>query len=247
MMSMDKKIQKKLLKVHEETNQFMWNPDLSSIPPTFKKYDTEKQELPKKFDKSDVSIEDAIEKRVSRRVYGGKLTKEDVSKILFYAKGFRALQDTYRGILYTANAPSAGSRHPIELYVLLRGVEGLDNGVYHYEVENHSLEYLAPVSKEQVDSIFLNKDDALKGANMILFMTGIMERTATIYGMRSYRLVHLDAGHIGQNIYLIGEAMNLAVCALGNWDDASVKNLLGIDTDKEFIIYSVCVGKQVKE
>lgn len=37
---------------------------------------------------------------------------------------------------------SAGNRHPIEVYPVVAAVKGVEPGLYHYNVKDHSLELL---------------------------------------------------------------------------------------------------------
>ena len=122
---------------HDATRPFKQNLDQKSIPPIFKKIRSKKTVLPKNFSRSGISIEAAIEQRMSRRSFEVP-SMDDLSKLLYYANGFRKLVDggTY-GITYKSNAPSAGSRHSLEIYLIVRSVQGLPDGVYHYDVENH--------------------------------------------------------------------------------------------------------------
>ncbi len=83
--------------------------------------------LPKPKLKSDVSLEEVIEKRRSVRSYSSKeLTMEQMSQLLWAAqgitdrRGFRA-------------APSAGALYPLEIYILNK------DGLYHYLPEGHVL------------------------------------------------------------------------------------------------------------
>ena len=64
------------------------------------------------------------------------------------------------------------------------------------------------------------------------------------YSERSYRLVHLDAGHVCQNLYLAAEQLGCGVCAIGAFEDELMAEALGIDGVDEFVIYCATVGKK---
>jgi SagB-type dehydrogenase family enzyme len=64
------------------------------------------------------------------------------------------------------------------------------------------------------------------------------------YDERGYRYMHLDAGHVCQNLYLASEAVGCGVCAIGAYDDDGVNALLGIDGSEQFVIYMATVGKK---
>ena len=40
-------------------------------------------------------------------------------------------------------SPSGGGLHPVEAYPLIRNVEGIKPGLYHYDARDHALERIA--------------------------------------------------------------------------------------------------------
>jgi nitroreductase len=53
----------------------------------------------------------------------------------------------------------------------------------------------------------------------------------------------LEAGHIGQNIYLSAVAQGLGACAVGAFWDDDVNRLLGVDGKAEAALYLLTVGR----
>jgi SagB-type dehydrogenase family enzyme len=53
----------------------------------------------------------------------------------------------------------------------------------------------------------------------------------------------LEAGHIGQNLYLAATSMGLGACVVGAFLDDNLNNLLGIDGEEEAALYLIAVGK----
>jgi SagB-type dehydrogenase family enzyme len=64
------------------------------------------------------------------------------------------------------------------------------------------------------------------------------------YGERGYRYLHLDAGHVCQNLYLASETIDAGTCAVGAFDDDALNNLLGLNEEEAFVIYLATVGKK---
>jgi SagB-type dehydrogenase family enzyme len=64
------------------------------------------------------------------------------------------------------------------------------------------------------------------------------------YDTRGYRYLHLDAGHVCQNLYLAAESLDCGACAIGAYDDDELNSALGLDGERQFIIYSAVVGKR---
>jgi nitroreductase len=54
----------------------------------------------------------------------------------------------------------------------------------------------------------------------------------------------LDAGHICQNLYLAGEAIECGTCAIGAYDDDQINGLLSLDGIDEFVVYIASTGKK---
>lgn len=74
--------------------------------------------------------------------------------------------------------------------------------------------------------------------------TAVPYRSAWRYGERAYRYLHLDAGHVCQNLYLACEAVNAGCCAIAAFDDDELDTLLGLDGVEQFAIYVAAVGKR---
>ena len=68
-------------------------------------------------------------------------------------------------------------------------------------------------------------------------------RMAWRYSERAYRLVHLDAGHVCQNLYLACEAADAGTCAIAAYDQELADSPIGVDGENEFVLYMAPVGK----
>ena len=62
------------------------------------------------------------------------------------------------------------------------------------------------------------------------------------YGKRAHRLALLDAGHIGQNLYLACEAIGCGTCVVAAYDQQAFDQLLGLDGHDEMTVYLAAVG-----
>lgn len=212
-------------------------------PPLFKAFDGERVALPpvEKITWPDVSLKSVIESRRSHRKYVAKpLSLKALSFALYVTQGLRHVvkdKATFR------NVPSAGARHPFETYLLINHVDTLDAGLYAYDPQQHALVFLAAY-----DTV---KDNILKGclnqkmvldASVSFFWVADIYRMAYRYVERSLRYLHLDAGHIGQNLYLAAEAINAKTCAIGAFDDDQLNDALSLNTENETVIYAAPLG-----
>lgn len=66
--------------------------------------------------------------------------------------------------------PSAGGLFPLEVYLITQRVDGLPDGLYHYNVRRHSLETLqcAPQFERFQPTLFMY--ESVKDANVVLFI-----------------------------------------------------------------------------
>ncbi len=208
-------------------------------PARYKTYPDAKQiVLPTPHGYRRLSLEEAIEQRRSRRSYVAKpLSQAELSRLLHAASG---LTDPGRGF---RAAPSAGALYPIETYAVVHDVTSLEPGLYHYAVADHALEQLQTGSLRAAIVAAGIGQEMLGRSQVCFVLSAIFQRTRWKYRERTYRYVLLEAGHIGQNLYLAATSMGLGACAVGAFLDDNLNELLGIDGEEEAALYIITVGK----
>ena len=184
--------------------------------------------LPAPHFEEHMNIEEAMYGRRSiRKFLETPLEINEVSKILWAAMGKSQFKRT---------VPSAGARYPLELYVLVGNVEGINTGFYYYDWLEHSLEFIDKEDlREKLCHASLNQNFILK-APIDIVISADFERTTTTYDERGTRYTYTEAGHVGQNIYLACEALNLGTVAVGAFRDEEVKEVLNIVLDPLYIM-----------
>jgi SagB-type dehydrogenase family enzyme len=83
----------------------------------------------------------------------------------------------------------------------------------------------------------------LERAGVCFILSAIFQRARWKYRERTYRYALLEAGHIGQNLYLAATSMGLGVCAIGAFLDDDLNELLGLDGEEEAAVYIIAVGR----
>ena len=194
--------------------------------------------LPKP-DYQGMTLEEAIKNRRSVRSYSSKtLTLSQLSQLLFAAQGVTGSRYGH-GL---RAAPSAGALYPIEIYLVVNNVEGLERGIYHYIVQKHGL---ATVKQGDFRKAIADAGlgQAMLGeANVTFVLSSVFERTRKKYGERSLRYDYMEAGHISQNIALQAVSLGLGAVSVGAFFDERVNKLIGLDGRKESAIYLQAVG-----
>ena len=182
----------------------------------------EKINLPDPVFSSPISVEGALSKRKSVRAFHDEpLSISDVSQLLW------AAQDITRPGGYRT-APSAGALYPLEVYLLVGDVTGLDSGLYRYEPEPHVLQMIKEGDyRDELCQAALNQE-AIRDAPAVMIITGIYERTTGKYGGRGRQYVHMEVGSVSQNIYLQVVSLNLGTVFIGAFYDGEVQKVLGL-------------------
>ena len=130
-------------------------------------------------------------------------------------------------------APSAGALYPLELYVVAGRIEGLTEGIYHYDPRHHQLTKTRDGDLRSELAKAASSQDWMKDASAIIVFTADYERTTKKYGNRGKRYVHIEVGHAAENLFLQTEALGLATIVVGAFNDAAVARLLELPGDVE--------------
>lgn len=137
--------------------------------------------------------------------------------------------------------PSGGALYPLEIYLYSVAVDGLEEGLYHYDPEDHSLDVLPP-GRDHPAALFVQRD-LVASAAVIGFVSAIFHRSVFKYGDRGYRFVLLEAGHLAQNAMLAATDARLAAATVGGFFDREVDRYLGFDGVSESTIYAFPLGR----
>ncbi len=215
--------------------------DWANKPATYKRYPSAPRiPLSPPQTEGGALVWDVLRRRRSVRRFGNEPLQEvELSQLLWAAQGITRMG---RG-LGLRTAPSAGALYPVETYLVVHAVEGIEAGVYHYGVEKHELDQLK-VGDFQMEIAQTALDQEMAyWANVVFVWTAVFERPKWKYKQRAYRYVYLDAGHIAQNVALGAVALGLGSCQIAALYDDEVNTLLDVDGVDESAIYMTVVGR----
>jgi len=216
--------------------------DWGNKPKTYKVYSnaSKKIKLPEPILDPAIEFWSVIKNRHSTRKFSTEpLSMMDLSLFLFGMSGLNRVfpQFAFRTV------PSAGGLYPIEIYPVINNVSGLERGLYHYDIQEHSLSLLKEGDfRSSVAEVCLDQKIAFNSAINFIW-TAMIGRSQWKYLQRCYRYIYLDAGHIGQNFYLISEALGMGACTIGALYDDELNHFLEIDGKNETVLYVGTVGK----
>jgi SagB-type dehydrogenase family enzyme len=148
--------------------------------------------------------------------------------------------------LLRRSVPSAGGLFPLEVYAFLRRVEGLEDGLYHYNVLGHSMQLMARGDLFPSLQPLFYTYPFIVDANLVVCFAAVFHRTQKKYGPRGYRYILLEAGHCGQNLCLKATELGLATLCMGGFVDTRLNMTLGLQQKEEGVVYTVAAGYAAK-
>jgi len=219
--------------------------DLDSQPRQRRIYvGAERSLLPGRDLELDLNLGEALARRRSRRDFRlAPLPLATLGRWLHASFGVKGSLELEGAAVADRPFPSAGGLHPLELYVVTQQVSDLADGIYHYDPWTHELEHRRRGLFHDTLAAMSLGQEMLRQANVVVCLTGICQRTQWKYGQRGYRYVWLEAGHVGQNLYLTAAALGLAVAAIGGFFDQELARLLELPPGEEDVLYLLCAGQ----
>ncbi|UCG14585.1 MAG: SagB/ThcOx family dehydrogenase [Deltaproteobacteria bacterium] len=217
--------------------------DLGSIPSParFKIYGEAKSfSLPQPDFSESADLWQCLARRRSERdTTQDPLSTEELAKLLWSAQGVTARAGPH--LLRTA--PSAGALYPFETYLYVDRVEGIPQGIYHFQVADFGLALLHEGNfNHQITAASLGQPVVRKAA-VVFIWTGMMLRCMAKYRERAVRYIAMDLGHVCQNVQLAATGLGLGSCPIGAFYDDEVNELIGVDGEEETALYLVTAGR----
>ncbi|TCP09399.1 SagB-type dehydrogenase family enzyme [Crenobacter luteus] len=196
--------------------------DWGAPPPAFKRYPAAPHRPLARDGGRERSLDEALRAPAERRT---PLTLAELGELLYLSAGVTAR----RGGLALRAAPSSGALFPSELYLIVRRVDGLPAGLYHYDAERHRLAALGAPPQDV-------GTPGLEDADAVVVLTAVFRRTGYKYRDRAYRYAVADAGHLLENLRLAGHRAGMAVTFAGRFDEARSAAALGVDGVEEGVL-----------
>ncbi len=187
------------------------------------------------------SFYEALAKRRTTRAFDRSrpLPQEDLAVLLRYSFGCHGTLKLSPEILMVhKTSPSGGSLHPIEAYPFILDVEGLDCGLYHYHVRDHTLEPVKRLERDEAAKLagdFAGGQLYAGSAHALVLLTARFFRNHWKYRRRSrtYAVMLMDAGHLSQTFYLVAAELGLGAFYTGAVNGPMIERALGLEPEEE--------------
>lgn len=205
--------------------------DPGNAPRPFKEYPTlDRLWLPRQLVRSSLPATSVLS---GTKGTPNRLDSALLATLLFLAAGVTRMIGSPDRTTYFRTAMSAGNLHPIELYVTVGEVEGIESGVYHFSPLEVALTRLRGGDHRGWLGL---------SSPLVVAITGIPWRTAWKYGERGWRHLYWDAGSALANLLAAADAHGLEHRTVVGFDDGKVADLLGIDGVTEMPLVLVPLG-----
>lgn len=218
-------------------------------PPIYKSYPEHRKIRLLKESGIEAPFFGTLRRRQTTREFSGKpISFNQMSRLVYHSWGRISSYKTREfGELLHKTSPSAGARHPIETYAIVNNIEGIDPGIYHYSVRDHSLELLKAGDFRDKCVALTAGHSWTRNASALFVMTAVVARTAWKYrSPRVYRAFLLDAGHLSQSFLLIATALKLGAFCIGITGDTMIEEELNLDGISEMVLFVVGVGQPLR-
>ncbi len=214
--------------------------------------------LPKYY-KINVSFDSLIKTRRSRRRFTkAKLSLKELSTILFYAQGITdsaeinedfffmdRLSELLNKKEYCLNMrtyPSGGGLYPIELYFFSKGVKLLNDGIYLYIPEHHSIKLIKEI-KIDFDELAALKGIDVQNTNLFFIYVYNKNYNSQKYGESGFVFSLIELGSISQNLHLSCSALGCGSCDIGGFYKEKIQKKIGLNDLYEHVVSTTVAGK----
>jgi len=195
---------------------------------------------------SQKSLTEAFKQRRSHRKFTKHpLQLEELSYLLWATQGVKeTFQRKGRTVASFRTVPSAGARHPFETYLLIFRIDSLEQGIYKYSAIENKLFLLQKKSNLGSEIVEATLGQSFTAKSAVVFVWScIPYRAEWRYDIAAHKGILLDAGHVGQNLYLACETIGAGTCAIAAYNQKKIDKLLKLDGKDEFVVYLSPVGK----
>ncbi len=218
------------------------------MPPIIKPYKGQPfVPFPKERVPLDATLGDVLKRRTSIRDYQRRpIELKTLATLLEEGHGLVRWVSAYGEAKFPfRRAPSSGGLQSTELYAVVNDVVGLEPGVYHYQPERRGLTLVDPgLMRRRVVRACLAQDWIGESA-VVLFLTCDLRKLLWKYGRRAYRMSHVDAGVLAQQLHLIATALGLGSCMIAGFVEEALHKLLDVDGKLEFATLAITLGAPV--
>src|SRR6266567_7369570 len=216
--------------------------DWANQPLPFKIYPTlERLRLPGEVRPSGIAALSAIAKSIPAETVAVP-DLGPVAQLLYLAAGITRQRKYPGGEIYFRAAACTGALYEVELYLVCGDLTDLQAGIYHFAAAEFGLRQLRAGDYRSVLVEATGGEAAIAHAPLIIACTCTYWRNAWKYQARTYRHFGWDNGTLLANLLAVGTALGMSAKVVCGFVDATLNNLLDVDTQREVAFSLVALG-----
>lgn len=224
----------------------IWQEDWSLEPFAFKVYETlPPLAIPREFAPTTLPALEAIARTGAEPQGEAVPDRAVLARIGLLSNGLLNRQRTSQSgaTIEFRTAGGTGARYHLEVYFVCGDLPGLTAGIYHYDVQSHSLRQLRAGDFRGVLVEATGGEPSVASAPVVLALTSTFWRNAWRYKARAYRHTFWDAGTTLANALAVATSAELPTALVLGYADAQVNALLGIDGEREATVALCAIGR----
>lgn len=202
--------------------------------------------LPKKKVRIKADFFNVLEKRRSVRSFSGvKMTDKNLSAILQYSFGI-AQRKVYYGEIETTTRyyASGGGLYPITIYIYVKNVDAIANGLYQYQPISHSILKISKNRNIDVDSFFVGDNIDVENMNFSIFFGYSISSNYLKYGELALLNTLIEVGGMSHNFDIVCTALGFSSCPIAGLKKTFLEEILNYDHVNEHVLFSNICGKE---
>jgi len=165
-----------------------------------------------------------------------------LSRLLYFTNGVTGILQYPSGeTLAMRAAPTAGGLCPVEIYIAVRNLSILPDGIYNFQVNDHSLVPAWAGNFWPEFQQYCLEHEAIAHANLLFLMTAVFQRSTWRYQERAYRRILLDTGHVLGNLVSYAPEEGFTPYPIGRFTDSALNRLLFLEESKEGVLSVVAL------
>ena len=194
-------------------------------------------------------FQNLIDRRTCRSFLSQAISEEDFSNLIYYSFGKTGeYKGGTLGDVIFKTTPSGGSRHHPEIYMIVNRVDNFEQGIYHYNVNEHSLGLMEAGDFSQWGLAICSDQQWVKDCSVVFIVTSLLKRNMWKYKhAHAYRVINLDVGHLGQTFNLTCTALGLAAFGTAALNNKLIEEQLNLNPYVQPALYVLATGYPNKE
>jgi SagB-type dehydrogenase family enzyme len=194
----------------------------------------------------DRSFEEVLLKRRSNRPWrGGGISLGVLSAVLQEANAqtLRLRSEASAQMLTRPSILLNSSYTALESYVVAFDVDGLSQGVYHYDLRSHGLVQIRLGDMAADYERLCIGQSRVRGASCAIIISSVWERFMYRYRHpRAYRTLLTNIGELAHKYLLLATAFEMSTFLTPAFEDEIAEDFIGVDGRTESPIYTVAFG-----